>query len=241
MTEGKGHLHLLRPGEWNPDAEVSVALPESEALQLVRRAAAARALPWPAEPGQVHGVGGFCLQVTEHRRRECVAWATLGKNDGVLGLFSDGRLLATADGSLAEVRAVQPVPLPGLPHFALIVDDRNDQRIGAFTLEERRRIYVWDGHGLRQVFIAPLLVEQLVHRQWVEPAAPNVWRLNRTQGNVELVDGNLTVSRRQEVLEAPGRPTQPAPPASNFRLRTSASTTARYRWNSRLRRFDPIR
>ncbi|HEY3367907.1 MAG TPA: hypothetical protein VGK74_22845 [Symbiobacteriaceae bacterium] len=230
----------LAMAEAVPGPERAVtALPEEEALRLARRAAGRRGLTWPDVASAGHGVGGFTLDMTHHPGPETVVWATLGKQDGVLALFAGPKLLATADSSLGEVLRVQPVDLPGLPHSALMVDDRVDQMAGAFYREERRRIYVWDGHGLRQVFTAPLLREQVRHARWENPRARAAWLLDRTVGDVALTDGFLTETLRQERLEAPGTQRDPVPPPGAFRRLEQQTEVKRYRWNNRLRRFDP--
>lgn len=146
--------------------EILTVLPDTEAQRLARRLAGARGIPWPTGPvsgsvsgpvpgpAAVSGVGGFTAHLTHLPGRDAVAWATVGKTHGLLGLFSDGRLLAAADRSLAPVLRVQAVPLPGLPHLALMVDDLADETPGVSG--ERRRIYVWDGRGLRQLFLGAL-------------------------------------------------------------------------------------
>lgn len=216
-----------------------IALSGAQAEQLARRAAGARGLQWPSDPRDVRGVGAFSAELTNLPGRETVAWATLGKNDGVLGLFSEaGKLLASANDSLAEVLRVQVASLPGLPHGALIVDDRYDELVGAFLREERQRIYVWDGRGLREVFRGPLSGEQYTHAQWENPRAPQVWQLLRTAADIHLRDGVLTHVIREHKLQAPGSARSPIPPASSFRLVSEKVEERRYIWNSRLRRFE---
>jgi hypothetical protein len=217
-----------------------VALPRSEALQLARRAAGARSIEWPADPGAISGVGGFRADITGQRGQERVAWATVDHNTGVLGLFADGRLLASADRNLGRVVRVQVISLPGLPHLALMVDDLVDQMVGAYLREERRRIYVWDGRGLREVFQGQLSSEQFEHAQWRNRRAPALWRLHRTLGDTALRDGNLTYTARHQELEAAGLPQAGIPAPGAFRLLSERREERRYRWNPRLRRFDQV-
>lgn len=214
------------------------ALPEAEALRLARLAAGRRGLTWPTQPSAVRGLGGFSLQMTHRPEgRERVVWFTLGKEDGVLALFADSRLLAVANQSLGEILRVQPVDLDD--RTALMVDDRTDQMVGAYYREERRRIYVWDGRGLRQVFMAPLLREQFRHARWENPKGRAAWLLDRTVSDVTPEDGLLTVTRRQERLEAPGAQREPIPPIGAFKTLDQKTDVARLRWNGRLLRFDP--
>lgn len=219
---------------------VLTALEGGEALRLARRVAAARALPWPEEPGAVSGVAGFAANLTHHPGREVAVWATLPNQQGVLGLFAGERLLATADRTLGAVRAVQPVALPGVEHLALMVDDAYDNLTGGFLRELRQRIYIWDGRGLRQLFLGKLEGEQFWHARWENPRAPQVWKRQRTTGEVDLVGGELTYNLKEEWLEAVGRADQPVPPPAKFRPVSEKKTLERLRWNPRLRRFEPI-
>jgi hypothetical protein len=133
-------------------------LPHAEALRLVQRLAGARGIAWPADPGAVTGVGGFQAPLTHRPGPDAVVWATVHQHNGLLGLFSDRKLVAPL--SLPQVTRVQALPLPGLPHLALMVDDRDG----------RRRLYVWDGHGLRQIFRgeadASLHADMLLRYDW---------------------------------------------------------------------------
>jgi hypothetical protein len=208
-------------------------LPVAEVDRLVRRALANRSV------SEVRQEGGFALRLTTQAGAQQVVWATLGKQDGLLAVFSGEKLLATADKSLAEITKVQPVVLPGLPHFALMVDDRYDEMVGAYLRERRRRIYVWDGRGLREVYKGLLESEQYSHARWENPRGPAAWRLRRVRGDIALRDGVLTERTTTERLEAPGLPTAPIPAASAFRLLGQETAERTLRWNERLRRFDP--
>lgn len=210
-------------------------LDQGEAAGLLRRAAGARGL---GAAGAPRDVGGLALAVTGAAGAEQLVWGTFGKQDGLLALFRDGRLLAAVEHGLGEIRRVQPVVLPGLPQFALMVDDRVDERVGAFFLAERRRVYVWDGRTLRQVYEGTLEAEQFGHARWEDSRGHNVWRLQRTLGEVTLQDGALTEVSRVQQLEAPGAPDAPLPAASAFRLINEQRTERRLVWNARLRRFD---
>ncbi len=215
-------------------------LPEEEAAALARRAAEARGIPWPATASEVEGVGGLAADVTPHPGRERVVWATLPGQSGLLAVFADDRMVASVDRSLGAIAAVQVAALPGLPHGALVVDDRYDQMLGAFQRTRRRHIYVWDGRRLREVFRGTLLEEQLIHPQWSSPRAPRAWRLERKEGEVLLREGILEHRVRQATLEAPGGPAEEVPPRPSFQLVSVEDQVTRYRWNPRLRRFDRL-
>lgn len=219
---------------------VLTALEDAEALRLARRAAAARGLSWPDEPGAVRGAAGFAANLTHHPGRERVAWATLPGQRGVLGLFAGDKLVATADRALGQITAVQPVALPGVEHLALMVDDQYDNLTGGFLREARRRIYSWDGRGLRQLFVGILEAEQFRHARWENASAPQVWKRQRTTGEVELTGGELTYNLKEEWLEAVGRVDAPIPPPEKFRVVREKATLERLRWNPRLRRFEPV-
>lgn len=214
-------------------APVSLLLP-AEAEALLRRAATARGWRW----GDVRGTGGFLLEVTGGGSPERLVWATFGKQAGLLALFSGEKMLATLEKGLGEILRVQPLALPGLPQFALMVDDRYDEMVGAFLREARRRIYVWDGRGLREIYQGMLESEQFVHAQWENPRGPNAWRLRRTLSDVALQDGLLTESQRLQELEAPGAAGSPLPAAKAFRLLKERRQEKRLTWNARLRRFQ---
>lgn len=221
-------------------APLAVVLPDAEVIRLLRRVAGARGLPWPSQRADLHGVGGFQMDLTNRPGRERVVWGTLRKDEGLLGLFVGERLVATADRGLGEVTGVQPLSLPGLPHLALLVDDRVSNLVGAFTRAERRRIYVWDGHQLREAFVGSLLDEQLFHARWENPRAPNVWRLQRSTGDLTISDGTLIYEVKRERLESPGSPQAPVPSPAAFRLIDQREEVERYRWNPRLRRFEAL-
>ncbi|HWI53030.1 MAG TPA: hypothetical protein VNT01_12900 [Symbiobacteriaceae bacterium] len=212
-----------------------MVLPASEAESLVKKAATARGL----RPESIRNTGGFALKMTGAGGPERLVWATLDSQDGLLALFSGDRLLAAADKELGEITKVQPLPLPGLPHFAVMVDDRYDQMVGAFAREERRRIYVWDGRGLRQVYQGLLGFEQYRHARWDNPRGPNAWRLRRVLGEVTVRGGDLTEVQRVQQLEAPGASDAPLPPAQSFRLLSEQRQERHLVWNERLRRFAP--
>lgn len=211
-------------------------LSEGEAAGLLRRAAVARGVGAASAPREV---GGFGLEMTGAGGAEQLAWGTYSKDDGLLALFRGGRLLAVADSGLGEIRRVQPLALPGLPHFAIMVDDLVDEMVGAFLKEERRRIYVWDGRTLRQVYKGTLEAVEYSHARWENPRGHNVWRLQRTLGEVTLQDGTLTEVTRVQQLEAAGSPDAPLPPDRAFRLIREQRNEHRLVWNPRLRRFDP--
>lgn len=221
------------------DLSMVEALPPEETAPLARRVAGARGLVWQQTPGLLERLGGFRGKFAGKAGRQSVVWATLHKNDGLLGLFADSHLMAAADKSLGQVLRVQPLALPGLHYLGLMVDDRYNALLEAFLLEERRRIYVWDGHSLREVFRGYLLLEQFEHARWQNPKAPAVWRLRRILGDVTLRDGSLVYTRREQRLEAPGSPQEPLPPIGAFQLRDERHEELRYRWNPRLLRFDP--
>lgn len=210
-------------------------LGQGEAEGLLRKAAAARGIGASSAPREV---GGFALPVTGAGPPEQLVWGTFGKQDGLLALFRGGRLLTAVEKGLGEIRRVQPLALPELPQFAIMLDDRVDEMVGAFFRADRRRIYVWDGRTLRQVYEAPLEAEQYSHARWENPRGHNVWRLQRTLGDVALRDGALTEVVRVQQLEAPGAPDAPLPAASAFRLLDEQRTERRLVWNARLRRFD---
>ena len=214
-------------------------VPAQEALPLLRRAAGARGLAWPAGGRGVTGVGGFTGNFTQLPGDERVVWATLPGQDGLLALFQGDRLLATADKSLAAITAVQPLSLPLLPHLALMVDDRYDNMVGAYEIESHRRIYVWDGRNLRQVYEGVLASEQYRHAKWTNPRAADLWRLNRVTATIAPRGMSLVESRREEVLEAPGSPQAQVPPPSAFRVVDERTEERRFRWDPRLRRYDP--
>lgn len=214
-------------------------LSEADALQVVRRAAAARGVPWPQDPKAVHGVGGLTGPFTG-RGTQALAWATIGRNGGLVGLSEGGKLLASADKALGEILRVQPVTLPGLPGYALIVDDRYDDMVGAFTREERRRIYVWDGRSLREVYKGMLSGEQFTHSTWDNPRAAPLWRLDRMTGEINLSDGTLHEVTRLQKMDAPGKADEPVPPLERFRQISETKSEKRLQWNARLRRFDPV-
>jgi len=211
-------------------------LGQEEAVPLLRRAATARGVGAASVPREV---GGFGLEITGPGEVGQLVWGTFAKQDGLLALFRGGRLLAAADKALGEIRRVQPLALPGLPQFAIIVDDRVDEMVGAFAREERRRIYVWDGRTLRQVYQGILEGEEYSHARWENPRGHNVWRLQRTLGEVGIQGGALTEVTRIQQLEAPGAPDAPLPPSSAFRMISEKRAERRLVWNARLRRFDP--
>jgi len=208
-------------------------LPAAEVERLLRRAAAGRG----ARRGDLHEAAGFALEMTGGGGRDRLVWGTLGKQDGLLALFSGDRLLA-AEKDLGEILRVQPVALPGLPQFAAMVDDLYDEMVGAFLREERRRIYVWDGRGLREVYKGTLESEQYRHARWDNPRGPNAWRLRRILGEVKVQGGNLTEVERTQELEASGAPDAPLPPAKVFRLLRERRQERHLVWNARLRRFE---
>lgn len=214
------------------------ALPPQQAEQLARRAAAARGITWPENGGRKPVVAGFAADLTGHPGLEQVVWANLG-NQGLLAVFAGGKLVGT-DTELGQILRVQPVTLPGLPHLALMVDDRYDAMVGAFLVEERRRIEVWDGRGLRTVYRGVLSAEQYHHAQWDNPRGPAVWRLARSSGEINLRGIMLTEQVRREQLEAPGSPQAPIPKAEAFRRVSEESTQRRLQWDARLRRFEPL-
>jgi hypothetical protein len=213
------------------------AIPHSEALHLLHRAALTRGVDWPADPRAVTAVGGLQGDFTSQPGPERVVWGTLNGQTSLLAVLSGERPVAWADKQLAAVTAVQPVLLPGLPHLALMVDDRNNQLVGAFFIEERRRIYVWDGRGLREVWHGTLSSEQFQHARWQNPKGPDVWRLRRITGRITLSGLMLDESLREQQLEAPGSSRAPIPPASAFHQISESEKTQRYRWEPRLRRF----
>lgn len=210
-------------------------LGQGEAAALLRRAATARGLGAASAPAEA---GGFGLEVTGSGEADQLVWGTFDKQNGLLALFSGGRLLAVVDKGLGEIRRVQPLPLPGLPQFAIMVDDHVDEMVGAFFREDHRHIYVWDGRTLRQVYEGTLGAEQYRHARWENPRGHNVWRLRRTLGDVKIQGGTLTEETRVQQLEAPGAPDAPLPAASAFRLVGEKSAERRLVWNARLRRFD---
>jgi hypothetical protein len=211
-------------------------LGQEEAAGLLRRAATARGIGAESAPREV---GGFGLEITGPGEAGQLVWGTFHKQDGLLALFRGGRLLAAVDKGLGEIRRVQPLALPGLPQFAIMVDDRVDEMVGAFARQERRLIYVWDGRTLRQVYQGILEGEQYSHARWENPRGHNVWRLRRTLGEVSIQGGTLTEVTRVQQLEAPGAPDAPLPPDSAFRLVREQRAERRLVWNARLRRFDP--
>ena len=215
-------------------------LSERDVAKLIRRAAGARGLALEANLRSVRGMGGLALDVTTNPGREWLVWATVGEDDGLLGLFSGDRLLTTPPKELGAILRVQPVSLPGLPHRAIMVDDRYEEAVGAFLTEEHRRIYVWDGRGLREVYRGTLASEQYTHARWDNPRAPQVWRLVRSTGNVMLSGGSIVEERLDERLEAPGSAKEPIPAASRFRVTSRAELERRLRWDPRLRRFEPM-
>lgn len=229
----------MAASEAGVEAARRAILPEAEALGLVRRVAGVRGLPWPAQAGAVTGVGGMAADVAGNPGSERVAWATLNGRDGVIGLFSGDRLLDSANRSLGQVQRVQLVTLPGLPYRALMVDDLVDQRTGAHLIEEHRRLYVWDGHRMRQVYLGVLRREQLTHAQWDNPRGPAVWRRLREEGEITLRGLILTERSQTRRAEAVGSSRAPVPPDSQFRLRCETESLRRFRWDPRLRRFDP--
>lgn len=214
------------------------ALSRQQAEILARRAAAAKAINWPTSGGTKLEVAGFEADVTGHPGREQVVWANLGK-EGLLAVFAGGKLVGT-DTEVGQILRVQPVTLPGLPHLALMIDDQYDARVGAFLNEERRRVEVWDGRGLRKVYQGVLSSEQYHHARWDNPRGPAVWRLTRVKGDINLRGIILTEQMRTERLEAPGSPTEPVPPAEAFRLTGEESKQRRLQWDARLRRFEPL-
>lgn len=214
-------------------------VPAQEALPLLRRAAGARGLAWPAGGRGVTGVGGFTGNFTQLPGDERVVWATLPEQEGLLALFQGDRLLATADKRLAHITAVQPLSLPLLPHLALMVDDRYDNLIGAYQTASHRRIYVWDGRNLRQVYEGELASEQYRHAKWTNPRAADLWRLHRVTATIVPRGMSLVESRKEEELEAPGSAQAPIPPASAFRLIDQRTVERTFRWDPRLRRYDP--
>lgn len=217
----------------------TAVLPEEEAVRLVRRAAGARGLQWPQDARSVQGVGGFHADLAGRPGEERLAWATLNGKDGVVGLFSGDKLLDAPNRGLGQVRRVQLVRLPGLPYRALMVDDLVEQQVGAFFTEERRRIYVWDGRRLRQVYQGILKRSQLIHAQWENPRGPAVWRRSLQEGEIRLNGLMLTERTRSTEWEAVGSPQGPVPPEERFRLRREAAAERQLRWNGRLRRFEP--
>jgi hypothetical protein len=222
-----------------PTRHEVTAIPRDEALRLLRRAAPARGISWPSDPRAVAGVGGLEGDFTDRPGTEKAVWGTLNGKDGLLVLFSGDRPIAWGDKQLAAITAVQPVVLPGLPTVALMVDDRNDQMVGAFLAEERRRIYVWDGRGLREAWRGLLSSEQYRHARWQNPRGPNLWRLDRITGQVTLRGTTLEEMIRTQQLEAPGSAQAPIPPSGSFRVVSEKDETRRFRWDARLRRFEP--
>ncbi|MDF2631114.1 MAG: hypothetical protein K0R39_4945 [Symbiobacteriaceae bacterium] len=207
-------------------------LDPGEATGLLQRAVGARMASVP------RGTGGLQLALTGSGRGDQLVWGTYQKDDGVLALFSGGRLLSVIEGGLGEIRRVQPLVLPGLPHFAIAVDDRVDEMVGAYLWEEHRRIYVWDGRTLREVYLGVLAAEEYGHARWENPRGHQVWRLRRRQGEITLQEGGLTEVTREQQLEAAGRPDEPLPPSSAFRPVSETRHERRLVWNARLRRFE---
>lgn len=205
------------------------------ALRLLRRAAGARGVAWPSDPT---GVAGFRADLTGRGGRETLVWGTLGKDDGILALFDGEKLLAVANRSLGAITNVQLVRLPGLPHLAVMADDLYDEMFGAYMLEKRRRIWVWDGKGLRQAWRGNLASEQYHHVRWTNPSGPQQWQLDRTRSEVSLVGGELVQRLTEQTLWAPGRTDQPIGPLERFRVVDSKESTRRFQWNARLRRFE---
>lgn len=218
---------------------VVTVLPEAEAAQLVRRSAGARGLDWPQGTGGVQGIGGLQADLAGDRGDERLVWGTLNNRDGVIGLFRGDRLLDSPNRGLGQVQRVQLVRLPGLPYYALMVDDLVDQRTGAYLTEQRRRIYVWDGRRLRQVFLGTLKREELFHAQWENPRAPVAWRRRQEEGEIRLQGPMLTEQVRRTEWEAVGSPQEPIPGDDRFRLRSEETEERRLQWNPRLRRFEP--
>ena len=221
-----------------PAAMVEV-LPQQQAEQLARRAAAARGVIWPTDGGRNKPiVAGFAADLTGHPGFEQVVWTNLG-SEGLLAVFAGGKLVG-ADTELGQILRVQPVTLPGLPHKALMLDDRYDAMVGAFLVEERRRILVWDGRGLRKVYQGVLASEKYQHARWDSPRGPAVWRLSRTTGDIHLRGIILTEQMRHERLEAPGSPQEPIPQSAAFRTTSEETRQRRLQWDARLRRFEPL-
>ncbi|HYG59436.1 MAG TPA: hypothetical protein VD902_15345 [Symbiobacteriaceae bacterium] len=220
-----------------PQAPVQ-ALPQAEAAALARRAAAAKGMTWPAEGQPSVQSAGFTADLTSHPGTEQAVWASPGK-EGFLAIFAGGRLVG-ADKGLGEILRVQPVSLPGLPHMGLMVDDRYDALTGAFLFEERRRIYVWDGRGLRKIYQGILQAEQYRHARWDNPRGPALWRLTRTTGEIALRNALLVERTLVEELEAPGSPQEPLPRPGAFRRVRGDTRERRLMWNARLRRFDEM-
>lgn len=230
---------MATTGEEVRTTEIAV-LPEAEAVRLVRRAAGARGLVWPQDARSVQGIGGLQADLAGSPGQERLAWATLNGRDGVVGLFSGDKLLDTPNRSLGQVRRVQLVRLPGLPYRALMVDDLVEQRVGAFLTEERRRIYVWDGRRMRQVYQGIPKRSQLIHAQWENPRGPAVWRRSLQEGEIRLKGLMLTERTRSTEWEAVGSPREPVPAEDRFRLRRETETERQLQWNGRLRRFEPV-
>lgn len=211
-----------------------LAIDEADVTPLLRRAVARAGLTW-APP---QGAGGMRANLTGGAAPQTLVWGTLPGQEGIVGLFEGERLLATLHDGLARVEAVQAISLPGLPHLALMIDDHYDALVGAFLMEQRRRILVWDGRGLRQVFTGLLLSERAEHARWRYSRAPEQWWLHRTVGTLRLHDGDLTQTERVQRLVAPGAASEPVPPAEAFTLLSETESERRYTWNPRLRRFD---
>jgi hypothetical protein len=210
----------------------------AQALPLLRRAAGARGLTWPADSRQVTGVGGFTGNFTQLPGDEQVVWATLPGQNGLVALFSGDRLLAAETKSLGTVEAVQPLSLPLLPHLALMVDDRYDEMVGAYLVEQKRRIYVWDGRTLREIYRGVLSSEQYRHEKWDNPRGRDLWRLTRVTGQILPKGMSLTESTKVEEWEAPGSPREPLPRPAAFHLVSERTEEHKFRWDPRLRRYD---
>jgi hypothetical protein len=212
-----------------------IALPTAAARIMAARVAAARHLA-----DGIQSAAGFSAKMTQLPGLEQVVFATLDKRQGLLGLFKDGRLLTAAPADLGAIERVDLIDLPGLPHAALDVVDRHDNLLGSFSVDERERIFVYNGHELREVYNQPVLLEQFTHAQWENGRAPALWHLARTLGTVTLSGGDLTYRVQQQQLEAPGPVQGPIAPADKFHLVSEIEQTQHYRWDPRLRRFQLV-
>lgn len=164
------------------------------------------------------------------RGEETIVVLNAAPQVGAIAVFDQSGKLAGKLTELGGITSVSLIRLPGLRQQALVVAEHADQMLGAYTVTDWLRIYVWRNSAFAEVWKGVRSSRSFVNEAWEGVTRDPGWMRTAVDGEITFEQRDRAFYIRLKSREVKARSTGQAVPQPERRWTTLATRTTEQLW-----------
>ncbi len=168
--------------------------------------------------------------VTPARGEETIVVLSAAPHVGAIAVFDPSRKLVGRITDLGDIGSVSLIRLPGLKQQALVVQEHADQMLGAYTVTDWLRIYVWRKDAFAEVWKGVRSSRSFINEAWQGVTRDPGWVRVAVDAEITFEQHDRDFRINVDSREVKARTTGQAVPQPERRWTTISTRRSQQSW-----------